>query len=115
MLFSKKKFYGILLFILLFNAYEIRSNEPLPTKINPTFICVSPEQIFFENTNIFVELEGETFLVKSLHSDSDGFYITEAFYPLPYICARCGHVNPSFNFVCEVCKNPREERPWPKD
>ena len=74
-------------------------------------IFVKPENIMFEANCLLVKVNDDWQLAPALYVDEDGYFVKKVVWPLPYICAYCGHLNESFTLVCASCGRPRAEKP----
>lgn len=70
--------------------------------VDPSFFSISEKGIKLR--------QGEKgIFIGSIHSDKKGIYIKNEFWPLTFICDRCGRANNGFNWVCEYCGEPRPD------
>ena len=64
---------------------------------------VNEDSVYIDNNQLFVEFEGRTIAVASIHSDSQGLYVSNDVLGY-WQCSR-GHWNPPWNLVCHYCKS----------
>ena len=71
---------------------------------------VDANKIVFQGHEILVGMGEEWIATNAIHSDDQGFYITDARWPwTPFFCNTCHLTNPPFNFACERCGTPRPD------
>lgn len=97
------KHYLAVLVVFLVNFLGASDQDHLKKRL-----YINTSNIFFEENKIFILHNNEIYQVSSIQSDKNGLYVND-FWPMPFICSRCGRPNPGFNLVCEKCGLPRDD------
>jgi hypothetical protein len=73
-------------------------------------IYIQSNQIAFHDNQIYIQLDGDIFVVPAIYSDQNGFYIQNIKQPRgrcePYEwkCSICGTCNDFADYYCRQCK-----------
>ena len=80
------------------NTTFLEETKPLSQK---TYVDLM--KVYLNESGIWVEENGNFFLINSLHFDQQGYYYN---FQQAWGCPRCGAENPMSSSICQVCKWP---------